>query len=170
MMKVHVATENGSLADKYGKQASEEYLRDDVPYVSFPISFENVPENAKSLALTLIDYDSVPVCNFAWIHWLVANIPAEVKELPENASDEKPFPFVQGNTSYASPVAGHKDPKITQQYGGPTPPDKDHDYTLVVYALDTELDLKDGYYLNEFYRAIEGHVIEEKTIAVVGRA
>lgn len=65
MMKVHVATENGSLADKYGKQASEEYLRDGVPYVSFPISFENVPENAKSLALTFIDYDSVPVCNFA---------------------------------------------------------------------------------------------------------
>ena len=45
-----------------------------------------------------------------------------------------------------------------------------HDYTLTVYALDCELDLAEGYYLNEFRRAIRGHVLAEASLELPSRA
>ncbi len=50
------------------------------------------------------------------------------------------------------------------------PPDKTHYYTLTVYALDTKLDLKDGYWLNDFLRKMEGHIVDSATISVPSRA
>lgn len=168
-MKIKVKTQNNYLSDKYTKYASEELKRSGIPYVSFPIEFEDIPSETKSLALTFIDYDAVPVCGFPWIHWIVANIPGNITELSENASEKKEFAIVQGQNSFASPLGGQKDPKIVHQYGGPTPPDKDHDYTLTVYALDKNLNVSNGFYLNELLKEIDGHVLAEKSITVVGR-
>ena len=44
------------------------------------------------------------------------------------------------------------------------PPDAPHIYELRVYALDTVLDLKPGFYMNEMFRQMEGHVLEEVVI------
>ena len=55
-------------------------------------------------------------------------------------------------------------------YTGPMPPDKTHYYTLTVYALDTKIDLKEGYWLNDFLREMEGHIIDSATISVPSRA
>ena len=52
----------------------------------------------------------------------------------------------------------------------PQPPDKTHVYTLVVYALDCKLGLSEGYYLNEFRRAIEGHVLAKSVVELPSRA
>lgn len=168
-MKIKVNTENNYLADTYSKYAADELKREGIPFVSFPIQFADLPSGTTSIALTLIDYDAVPVCGFPWIHWTAANIPGSIIEIPENASETRPFTMVQGQNSFASPLGGQQDPKIIHQYGGPTPPDKDHDYTLTVYALDKELNLKDGYFLNELLKEIEGHVLAERSIKVVGR-
>jgi Raf kinase inhibitor-like YbhB/YbcL family protein len=157
---------NGYLNDKYDKHAPSELQRNGVPFVSFPIEFSDLPQGTGSLALTLIDYDAVPVCGFPWIHWLAANITPTIGTLPENASDNHFDPFIQGSNSWNSLIAAITDTKITQQYGGPTPPDKDHDYTLVVYALDQKLALKDGYYLNEFYKLAKHHVLAQTDITI----
>lgn len=55
----------------------------------------------------------------------------------------------------------------TVGYGGPTPPDKPHNYVITVYALDTTLDLKDGFTKKAFDAAIEGHILAEASISGV---
>lgn len=170
-MNISIPLNNGMLPDKYGKYAPAECQLDDHPIVSFPIAIEDVPEHTKSLALTFLDWDAIPVGGFCWIHWIACNFPADIALIPENASASGEIACVQGSNSDWSPLAGgHTDPRIIHRYAGPYPPDKDHVYTLSVYALDTVLDLQEGYYLNEFYRAIEGHVLEEVAVEMLSRA
>jgi hypothetical protein len=46
-------------------------------------------------------------------------------------------------------------------YGGPAPPDGRHTYIYKVYALDTELDLDEGYSKQELEDAMKGHILAE---------
>ena len=46
-------------------------------------------------------------------------------------------------------------------YGGPAPPDKRHTYIFKAYALDTALDLKEGFSKQELEDAMKGHIIAE---------
>ena len=46
-------------------------------------------------------------------------------------------------------------------YGGPAPPDKRHTYVFKAYALDVELDLKEGYSKQVLEDAMKGHIIAE---------
>ena len=165
-MEIQVPVTNGYLPDEYGKYS--QVMEADHPVKSFPIEVKDVPAGTKSLALTFIDFDSTPVCGFTWIHWLAANIPADWTTIPEDASRKQAGDFVQGKNSNAgSLVKG--DPAITTGYVGPQPPDKDHAYTLTVYALDEELPLKDGYWLNEFRHAASGHVLAKAKCDIVSR-
>ncbi|MGL4510453.1 hypothetical protein [Cetobacterium sp.] len=50
------------------------------------------------------------------------------------------------------------------RYGGSVPLNKTHTYTITLYALDKEMDLKKGFYLNELYDAIDGHVLEKTVL------
>lgn len=170
-MRISVELEHGLLPDRFGKYAPEEYQLDDHPIRSFPIEIADVPEGACSLALTLLDYDAVPVGGFCWIHWLACDVPPDTTLIPENASVSGAIPCVQGSNSDWSPLAGgHTDPRIINRYAGPYPPDKTHDYTLSVFALDCKLNLTEGYFLNEFRRAIRGHVLAEATLELPSRA
>ena len=49
-------------------------------------------------------------------------------------------------------------------YGGPAPPDKRHTYIFKAYALDTVLDLKEGYSKQELEDAMKGHIIAEANL------
>ncbi|WP_416828045.1 YbhB/YbcL family Raf kinase inhibitor-like protein [Ectobacillus polymachus] len=160
-MKVTVMKENEYLPEKYSKYASDRYKNGDNPIVSFPIQFKDIPEGTKSLALTFVDHDAIPVCGFTWIHWLACNINPSTDRLQENMSQKNTLGIVQGQNSFASPFVGNTDINVIHRYVGPTPPDRDHVYTLTVYALDKVLDLKEGYLLNDFYKEIEGHVISD---------
>ena len=40
------------------------------------------------------------------------------------------------------------------------PPNAPHLYETHVYALDTLLDLKPGFYMNELYHAMDGHILD----------
>jgi Raf kinase inhibitor-like YbhB/YbcL family protein len=100
---------------------------------------------------------------------LAANIAPDLGVIPENASASGTVEMVQGANSYGSFFVGETDPQIINRYGGPAPPDADHDYTLVVYALDTQLDLADGYFLNNFMKQIRGHVLEQTELNIKSR-
>jgi Raf kinase inhibitor-like YbhB/YbcL family protein len=166
-MQIHVPLgENGYLPDRFGKHADDSEKLNGHAVRSLPIEIKDVPDGAKSLALTLIDYDAVQVSRFAWIHWLAANVSPETSLIPENASADLSIEMVQGANSYGSFFVGETDRRIINRYAGPAPPDKDHDYTLTVYALDNRLDLADGYLLNNFYRAIRGHVLDTAELDV----
>ena len=144
-MRIFVGLDNGLLPDRFGKHAPEAYQLDGHPVRSFPIEIADVPEGARSLALTFLDYDAVPVGGFCWIHWLACDIAPDTTLVPENASASGELACVQGSNSDWSPLAGsHTDPRIIHRYAGPYPPDKAHDYTLTVYALDCELGLSEA--------------------------
>lgn len=159
-MEISVTLENQYLPDRFTKHALATDIYHGVPNRSFPIYIKDVPTGAKSLALTFVDFDSTPVCGFTWIHWLAANLPVEWQTIPENASFDPKLrqQFIQGKNSSANKFSP-READVQVGYNGPQPPDKAHDYTLTVYALDTKLPLQNGYWLNEFRHAIQGHVL-----------
>jgi hypothetical protein len=99
--------------------------------VSPQLSWENVPEGTKSIAVTMYDPDAPT--GSGWWHWLVFDIPATAKELPSNAGEPKlniaPKGCVQSMTDFGA--AG---------YGGPCPPPGHgfHTYIITVYALKVD--------------------------------
>ena len=163
-------SENGYLPDMYGKYAPRGACIGGNPVVSFPLTVEDPPSGVKSYALVMIDYDSTPVCGFPWIHWIMCDLPAAAKHLPENASALGSFGITQGRNSSASRFVGERDPRVFCRYCGPMPPDKDHEYTVTLYALDVpSLGLGEGFFLSDLRRAMKGHVIAEASVGVMSR-
>lgn len=145
----------GSQKNEYGKATR-----------SVPFSISDAPEGTVSFAAVLDDMDSIPVCGFCWIHWTLCNLTAT--DVAENASVNTSA-FTQGCTSFHS-VASEESIESASNYGGMAPPDKDHEYTLTVYALDCTLDLKPGFYLNELKHAMRGHVLTHASVRASYRA
>ncbi len=151
---------DGIILDKYGKFAEDKDKIEDVPVRSLPIEWSELPEGTASIAITMLDPDSVPVMGFTWVHWLAADIPPEEGGLPENASRER-RDLVQGENSLSDEVADD----LRRHYGGPRPPDKDHTYEITVFALDKKLGLRKGFRLSDFMKASWGHVLETAVMA-----
>jgi len=168
-MEINVSLPNNLLPDKYGKYAPSDDIKNGKPIISFPIKLSNIPADAKTIALIFTDPDSIPVCGFEWIHWVAANIPSTQVELPENFSQTAVAPIVQGKNSSASPlVDGPKD--VATGYNGPYPPDQTHDYVLKVFALDDNLDLENGFWMNELLHKMDGHILAISQKAIPSRA
>ena len=72
--------------------------------------------------------------------------------------------FIQGANSWISVQGNQQDREQASYYGGMTPPNKAHTYELHIFALDKVLDLKRGFYLNELYEKMDGHILEETVI------
>lgn len=156
------------LKPEFGKHG-QEFTKEGKPSRSFQISWSQLPENTKSLALILIDHDAIPVCGFSWVHWTVANIDPKLGELPENAS--RTLPLLQGRTSWSAPILRdsslsklYVQPDQDAYYGGPAPPDTDHLYTLNIYALDTLLQLQPDFLMNALLQGMKGHILEHTTL------
>lgn len=157
--------EGGYIKDEFGKHG--DLWIDKMPSKSLKLRWENIPDGTKSFLVVMQDYDAIPVSGFSWIHW-IAVIPKNYVELKENASriDKN---IVQGVNSWASKFVGLPKEKAIF-YGGPTPPDKDHVYEVKIYALDNIPNLKAGFYLNEAYKEIKGHILGKDKIEGIYRA
>ena len=68
-MRIQMELDRGYLPDAYGKYAAPEDCYDWSCRRSFPFTVEGVPYGTRALAVFFIDWDSVPVCGFPWIHW-----------------------------------------------------------------------------------------------------
>lgn len=155
---------NGYIEGRFGKFADDTDKIQGVPIRSIPVSWSDLPKDTKSLALVMQDYDAIPVCGFSWIHWTIANIDPSKNELSENASRDD-LSLIQGKNSLASKqICGKMPENITNFYEGPQPPDKDHEYELTLFALDTKLDLSSGFMLNELIKAMRGRVLDPTSI------
>lgn len=117
--------------------------------LSLPLSWSGVPEGTRSFALSMVDPH--PVAK-NWVHWLVINLPAEVRDLAEGASGKKmPSGALELNNSWGK-----------SGYGGPQPPPGtgDHPYVVTLYALKVDkLDLSPATSLTAFQKALEGKVL-----------
>lgn len=149
----------GFFADKYGAKG----ICDDqgMALTSPPIRFVSAPSGTRSFAIVLEDKDAFRVSGFSWIHWTACNIHSD---LEENASVTRKD-FVQGLNSWISIQGGRRRPPEASRYGGMAPPDKEHLYEIHAYALDCDLPLQEGFFMNELYHAMAGHVLASATIA-----
>jgi Raf kinase inhibitor-like YbhB/YbcL family protein len=113
-----------------------------------PLSFDNVPANAKSLALILEDLDAP---RGVFDHWLLYNIPAADKGIGEGALPAHALAGKNtvGNTSYVPPQP---------------PPGKAHRYLFTLYALDSVLPLKPGVRKAELEKAMLGHQLAKASL------
>lgn len=97
--------------------------------VSPQISWSGVPAGTKSFLVSMYDKDAGS--GSGWWHWVVANIPANVSELPQGAGNDPaklPVGALQTQTDAGGPG-----------YGGPCPPaGQTHDYVITVKALKVE--------------------------------
>jgi len=102
------------------------------------IEFNLVPSEAKTLAIIMDDPDAMKAVGKVWVHWLTYH----------NVTD--PNSKIEGKTDFGE-----------IGYGGPAPPDRTHTYIFKAFALDTKLDLKEGYSKQELEDAMKGHIIVE---------
>lgn len=165
-MKLSSPFKDNVLPDTYAKGASVQVRGNAV--ISFPFMIEDAPKGTKTFAWTFVDYDSIPVCGFTYIHWVVANVPSDMTTISEDFSrlDAK---HTHGKNSLVSKFLNEDNSDIYDDYMGPYPPDKDHVYTLTVYALDCELPLENGFYMNDLRHAIKGHVLAKEELGLVGK-
>ena len=96
--------------------------------------------NAKSFVLIVDDPDAP---SGTWVHWVVFNI--KTKNIYENS-----VPGIQGKNDFGK-----------SDYGGPCPPSVTHRYFFKVYALDNELNLKEGSNKSDVEKAMKGHIIDK---------
>jgi Raf kinase inhibitor-like YbhB/YbcL family protein len=116
--------------------------------VSLPLNWSEPPAGTQSLALIFDDVDA-PVGT--WVHWVLFNIPPDVRSLPEGVPAD---PIVQGLGEHGSNSWGNLG------YGGPCPPKGGpHRYTFRLYALDATLDLEVGASRADLDRAMDGHIL-----------
>lgn len=117
--------------------------------ISPELKWEGVPVGTKSFALIGDDPDAPAA---TWTHWLIYNIPPEVRGLPEQVPDKKKLEdgSMQGLNDFR---------KIG--YGGPCPPEGHgpHHYHFKLYALDAMLDLEPGVSREELDAAMKTHTL-----------
>ncbi|WP_125574498.1 YbhB/YbcL family Raf kinase inhibitor-like protein [Levilactobacillus huananensis] len=164
-MKVTVALDkSGYLPPIYTSLTTEK--RANQPIVSFPIELAEIPTETTSLAVTLIDYDAVPLTGFPFIHWLAANVPV-MSRIPADFS--RSFVGPQGQNSWVSRFYGLDDDYFTCHYAGPNPPDQPHHYTLAVFALTHNLDLKNSFFYNDLRAALHDNVLAKAEIEILAK-
>lgn len=168
-MKVSVEFDaNGMLADAYGKYAQPQDQAGRLSRRSFPFEVSEIPASARALAVLFFDWDSVPVCGFPWIHWCCTvdlGQGATSFAMPDDASRTGLAGMVQGYNS-----AAKNEPDVAVGYVGPCPPDKDHVYSLRVYALDYVPQLEGPFWANEMIAATRGHMVGHTQVEIPSRA
>ena len=130
---------SGGIPTKYTCESQSE--------VSPPLAWNDVPPQAKSLALIVEDPDAPDpkAPQRIWVHWVVVNLPPGPGKLDEGG----PLP--------AGARAGLNDWK-KPAWGGPCPPIGRHRYFFRLYALDTKIDLQQPTKA-ELESAMKGHIL-----------
>jgi len=176
-------------ANAFGKPGAPVALSDNR---SPHLAWKDSPEGTRSFVLTCIDVDvpsrgddvnqagrvvpaDLPRVEF--VHWLMANIPAECGEFDEGACCDGITPrgkrdphgppgSVQGLNDYTAWFAGDAEMGGSYLgYDGPCPPWNDslvHHYHFRIHALDVaKLELSPGFTLAELRAAMHGHVLAQ---------
>ncbi|MGC8855881.1 MAG: YbhB/YbcL family Raf kinase inhibitor-like protein [Anaerolineae bacterium] len=117
--------------------------------ISPALEWGDPPASTQSFALIMDDPDA-PVGT--WDHWVLYNIPASVRRLPEAIPAEASLPdgSLHGKNSWGR-----------LGYGGPCPPSGTHRYFFRLYALDTTLPLSSGASKKQVLEAMKGHILAQ---------
>lgn len=121
--------------------------------VSPPLSWNGVPDMAKSLVLIVDDPDAPDPAapKITWVHWVLYNLPPDSRGLVEDVTGED-LPTGTGE--------GVNDWQRTG-YGGPCPPIGSHRYFHKLYALDVTLPDLNNPTKDELEHAMADHIIDQ---------
>ena len=121
------------------------------------LRWSNAPATTKSFALIMDDPDA-PVGT--WVHWVLYDIPATLKELPQGVSKTEAGP---GGSQQGLCWGVDKFERVG--YYGPLPPQgRPHRYFFKLYALDKVLGLKPRATAAQVLTSFSGHVLTEATL------
>jgi Raf kinase inhibitor-like YbhB/YbcL family protein len=117
--------------------------------ISPPLHWEHPPESTKSYALIV---DDQIMFNFIFVHWVVYNIPVEVHEIEQGASDQqlRMYNIQQGLNGYQE-----------QKYVGPHPVGGAHAYRFTMYALDSFVEPDAKMNKDILLSVIDRHILAE---------
>ena len=122
----------------------------DGPDVSPPLSWGEPPAGTQSISLIMDDPDAPAG---TWVHWVLYDLPATTRELPEGVPKEQELKngARQGHNDFG---------RIG--YGGPCPPPgRPHRYLFKLYALDAKTNLKAGATKADLEKAMRGHILAQ---------
>ena len=157
------------------------------------LAWSDVPDGTRAFALLCIDCDAptdpalvanadvdIPVHHPRgdFVHWAVADIPADVREIAAGSCSDgvtrggkgigRDAGGSRGLNDYTGWFAGDAGMGGDWYgYDGPYPPPHDarvHRYFFRLFALDAPLDLPAGFTAGDVLRAIHGHVLAEAAI------
>jgi len=117
--------------------------------VSPVLSWGEPPAGTQSFAFIMDDPDAPAG---TWDHWVLFNIPASARGLPEGYPSDTSLAdgSMSGNNSWG-----------TTGYGGPCPPSGTHRYFFKLYALDETLGISAGASKGELEKAMVGHILAQ---------
>lgn len=147
-----------SKAFKEGQSIPRKHTCDG-PDLSPPLEWSDVPQGTNAFALLMEDPDAA---TGSWVHWLLYDLPAEARSLPEGVSPTETLPRggAQGKNDFGR-----------LGYGGPCPPPgRPHRYFFRLYALSSRVNLPPGASKEQLLRAMEGNVkAEAQLMGTYGR-
>ncbi|XP_020239959.1 uncharacterized protein LOC109818840 [Cajanus cajan] len=133
--------------------------------ISPPLEWYNLPQGTKTLAVVVEDIDAPdpegPIV--PWTHWVVVNIPATVKGLPEGFSGKEE----EMGGDYKGIKEGNNDWKVPG-WRGPRLPTHGHRLQFKLYALDDELHLGNKVTKEKLLEGgMDGHVLGESSFIAI---
>lgn len=119
--------------------------------ISPALAWNEPPAGTQSFALIVDDPDA-PMGT--WVHWVLFNIPAEARNLPED------LPITGKNVDPNAIYVG-KNSSGGARYDGPCPPSGTHRYYFKLYALDTTISLLPGATKEQLLKEMDGHILAQ---------
>jgi Raf kinase inhibitor-like YbhB/YbcL family protein len=128
--------------------------------LSPPLRWSGAPSNTASYALVMDDPDAP---GGTWVHWVLFNIPPQLRALP--AGLER-LPQLPNGARHGSCWGASHFERIG--YQGPLPPGgMAHRYRFALHALDAPLDLEPGCTVGELHQAIAVHGLAQAQLSGV---
>lgn len=123
--------------------------------ISPALTWSNLPAGTRQLAI--INEDTKAPTPQPFVHWVVYKIPATAKGLPEGLPMDAMLTAPPELAGAIQGISGFR----RAGYRGPAPPKPGvtHEYHFIVYALDAELDLKEGMNKEALLEAMKGHIL-----------
>ena len=117
-----------------------------------PLTWSEPPAGTRSFALVVDDPDAPDpkAPRMRWVHWVVYDLPADARSLPEAVRSGADLP--------KGARIGRNDWKKAA-WGGPCPPIGRHRYFFMIYALDVALGDRGGLTKRDLEAAMQGHVL-----------